>query len=224
MLGATLVGLPGPVGPIRPMGRPDWRAVAIPEIGSDPVGLLAIWLTAARDADEPLPEAMTLATSSPGGLPSARIVILRGLDRGLVFFTDRDSDKGVELAANPRAAIVLHWLTPHHRQVRVVGEVEPVRDEEADDYWRSRHGDARRSAAASWQSRVVGSRAVLEAAVTQLRRQYPDGTDVPRPGRWSGFRVVPTTVEFWQEAADGLHDRMRYRRAGDSWAGDRLSP
>jgi pyridoxamine 5'-phosphate oxidase len=198
--------------------------VAFPESGSDPIDLLAIWLTAARDADEPLPESMTLATSSPDGFPSARIVILRGLDRGLVFFTDRDSDKGVELATNPRAAIVLHWLAPHHRQVRVVGPVEPVRDEETEDYWRGRHGEARRSAAASWQSRVVDSRAALEAAVTQLRRQYPDGRDIPRPSRWSGFRVVPTTIEFWQEAADGLHDRMRYRRVGDSWACDRLSP
>ena len=190
----------------------------------DPIELLAAWLRAARDARAQLPEAATLATITPDGWPSARLVIVRGLDRGLVFFTDRESDKGVDLAAHPRAAVVLHWLVPEHRQVRVVGEVEPAGDEAADAYWHSRRPDARRSAAASVQSRVIASRAELEARVEDLARRFPDGTDLPRPGRWGGYRVVPAVVEFWQEAADGLHERLRYRRNGTSWTVSRLSP
>src|SRR5438128_11514535 len=105
---------------------------------ADPLGQLAAWLDAARDAGQPMPEAMTLATATPHGAPSARMVILRGLDRGLVFFTDLVSDKAVELTANPRAAAVLHWLVPEHRQVRVAGGVERVSDQEADRYWQGR--------------------------------------------------------------------------------------
>jgi pyridoxamine 5'-phosphate oxidase len=185
---------------------------------------LSAWLRAARDAGEPLPDAMSLATSSVDGQPSARMVMLRGLDHGLVFFTDLESDKGLELAENPRAAVVLHWLAPEHRQVRLVGGVEQVSDEEAERYWRARRPEARRSAAASVQSRVVTDRAVLEEAVSDLTRRFPDGVDLLRPGRWSGYRVIPSSVEFWQEAPDGLHDRFRYRRDQGSWAVERLSP
>ena len=186
--------------------------------------LLATWLQAARDAGEPLPERMALATATPDGGPSVRMVMLRGLDRGLGFFTDRQSDKGVELAANPGAAIVLHWLAPEHRQVRVVGQAEPVSTAEADEYWYSRRPDARRSAAASQQSQMVTSRVVLEERVGDLARRYPEDVELPRPNRWSGFRVIPTTIEFWQEAPDGLHDRLRYRRADGRWEVERLSP
>jgi pyridoxamine 5'-phosphate oxidase len=167
---------------------------------------------------------MTLATATPDGWPSARLVIMRGVDRGLVFFTDRDSDKGRELDANPRVAAVLHWLAPEHRQVRVVGQAEPVSDEEADGYWRTRHPLARRTAAASRQSQAIISRAVLEDRVRELARRFPDGVELPRPTRWGGFRVVPTVMEFWQEAPDGLHDRFRYRRTGSSWNVEQLSP
>jgi pyridoxamine 5'-phosphate oxidase len=190
----------------------------------DPIEVLASWLTAARDAGAELPEAVTLATITPDGWPSARLVILRGLDHGLVFFTDRESDKGADLAAHPRAAIVLHWLVPEHRQVRVVGDVEPAGDRADDDYWRSRRPDARRSAAASVQSRVIAGRDELEARVAELARRYPDGTDLPRPGRWGGYRVVPAIIEFWEEAPDGLHERLRYHRVGASWRVSRLSP
>jgi pyridoxamine 5'-phosphate oxidase len=192
--------------------------------GGEPLQVLSAWLQAARDAAEPMPEAMTLATVTGDGWPSARMVVLRGVDRGLIFFTDRQSDKGVELAADPRAAIVLHWLAPAHRQVRVVGETEPVSEAEADEYWRGRRPEARRTAAASLQSQVVTSRAVLEQRVEELARRFPEGVDLSRPARWSGYRVVPRVVEFWQEAADGLHDRFRYRRTAEAWRVERLSP
>jgi pyridoxamine 5'-phosphate oxidase len=167
---------------------------------------------------------MTLATVTQDAWPSARLVMLRGLDRGLVFFTDGESDKGAELAAQPRAAVVLHWLAPEHRQVRVVGHVEPVTAQESDDYWRTRRTEVRRIAAASIQSQVIQSRSVLEQRVRDLALRYPDGIELSRPDRWTGYRIVPETVEFWQEAQDGLHDRFRYRRVGRSWDVERLSP
>jgi pyridoxamine 5'-phosphate oxidase len=185
---------------------------------------VSAWLQAAREAGEPLPEAMTLATIGPEGWPAARMVMGRGVDRGLVFFTDRDSDKGVELTADPRAAVVLHWLAPRHRQVRLVGEAQLVSDPEADAYWQSRRPEARRTAAASAQSQVISGRAELEERVKRLEQRFPDGVDLPRPSRWSGYRVVPTVVEFWEEAADGLHDRLRYQQTGAGWTVERLSP
>jgi pyridoxamine 5'-phosphate oxidase len=197
--------------------------VDIIDTGADPLRQLAAWLDAARRADEPMPEAMTIATATLDGLPAARVVILRGLHRGLAFFTDLTSDKGAELAANPQAAAVLHWLRPVHRQVRVTGPVEPVTAEEADEYWRTRPAATRRNAAASRQSSVIASLAALQKRVQDMQ-QDPDGTDLIRPERWAGFRVLPARVEFWQESPDGLHDRIRYRRAGDNWAIERLSP
>jgi pyridoxamine 5'-phosphate oxidase len=171
-----------------------------------------------------MPEAMTIATATSDGVPSARLVVLRGLRDGLVFFTDCDSDKGAELAANPRAAAVLHWLAPVHRQVRAAGRTERVSDEEADEYWRSRAPAARFIAAASRQSHVVASRAALAAQARDIARGYPDGTALPRPPRWGGFRVLPSRVEFWQESPDGLHDRIRYRQQDAGWIAERLSP
>ena len=134
------------------------------------------------------------------------------------FFTDCESDKGGELAANPRAAAVLHWLVPAHRQVRVAGPVERVDEDEANEYWRTRAPAVRLSAAASHQSRVVASRAVLEMQVQDSLRRHPGGADVPRPRRWGGFRVLPTRVEFWQESPDGLH-RPDPATAGEMAAG-----
>jgi pyridoxamine 5'-phosphate oxidase len=194
------------------------------DLDADPLRQLATWLDAARAAGQPMPEAMTIASASSDAVPSARLVMLRGLQQGLVFYTDRDSDKGAELAANPRAAAVLHWLVPAHRQVRVTGPVEPVSEDEADQYWRTRAPAVRLSAAAWHQSRVVASRAVLHRQVEDEVRRYPGGADVPRPQRWGGFRVLPSRVEFWQESPDGLHDRIRYRREGDGWMIERLSP
>jgi pyridoxamine 5'-phosphate oxidase len=198
--------------------------VDVTDLDADPLGQLSAWLDAARAAGQPLPEAMTLASATSDAVPSARLVILRGLRRGLVFFTDGESDKAAELTANPRAAAVLHWLVPAHRQVRVAGPVERVSEDEADEYWGTRAPAARLSAAAWHQSRVVASRAVLHGQVQDELRRFPGGADVPRPQRWGGFRVLPASVEFWQESPDGLHDRIRYRRGGGGWAIERLSP
>ena len=196
----------------RSAGRETGR-VDLTELDADPLRQLSAWLDAARAAGQPMPEAMTIATATSDGVPSARLVVLRGLRRGLVFFTDCDSDKGAELAANPRAAAVLHWLVPAHRQVRVAGRAERVSDDEADDYWSTRTGAVRLVAAASRQSRVIASRTVLETQVRDVRLRHPGGAGVPRPRRWGGFRVLPSRVEFWQESPDGLHDRIRYRPA-----------
>jgi pyridoxamine 5'-phosphate oxidase len=193
------------------------------DLDADPLRQLEAWLDAARRAGEPMPEAMTIATATSDGIPAARVVILRGLQRGLAFFTDLTSDKGAELAANPQAAAVLHWLRPVHRQVRVTGSVESVTAEEADEYWRTRPAATRRNAVASRQSSVIASLAALQARVRDMQ-QEPDGTDLPRPERWAGFRVLPGQVEFWQEAPDGLHDRIRYQRAANNWTTERLSP
>jgi pyridoxamine 5'-phosphate oxidase len=195
------------------------------DLDADPLRQLGAWLDAARAAGQPMPEAMTIASATSDGVPSARLVVLRGLHRGLVFFTDGESDKGAELTANPRAAAVLHWLAPVHRQVRVAGPVERASEDEADQYWSARGHDAHLTAAASRQSRVVASRSVLETQVRELGQRHPAGAQVPRPLRWGGFRVLPDRAEFWQEAPDGLHDRIRYRRAGaDGWIRERLSP
>ena len=196
----------------------------VTDLDADPLLQLSSWLDAARAAGQPMPEAMTLASATSDAVPSARMVVLRGVRRGLVFFTDGESDKGAELAANPRAAAVLHWLVPAHRQVRVAGPVERVSEDEADEYWGTRVPAARVGAAAWHQSRVVASRAVLRRQVQDELRRYPGGADVPRPLRWGGFRVLPATVEFWQESPDGLHDRIRYRREGGGWTIERLSP
>ena len=196
----------------------------VTDLDADPLRQLSAWLDAARAAGQRMPEAMTIASATSDAVPSARLVVLRGLQRGLVFFTDRESDKGAELAANPWAAAVLHWLVPTHRQVRVAGPVERVSEAEADQYWSTRAPAVRLSAAASHQSRVVATRAVLEMQVRDTLRRHPGGADVPRPRRWGGFRVLPTRVEFWQESPDGLHDRIRYRREGVGWMTERLSP
>ncbi len=196
----------------------------VTDLDADPLRQLSTWLDAARAAGQPMPEAMTIATASSDAVPSARMVVLRGLRRGLVFFTDYESDKGAELAANPRAVAVLHWLVPAHRQVRVAGPVEPVSADEADQYWSTRAPAARLTAAASHQSRVVTSRAVLETQVQDELRRHPGGAGVARPRRWGGFRVLPSRVEFWQESPDDLHDRIRYRREGGGWVIERLSP
>jgi pyridoxamine 5'-phosphate oxidase len=203
----------------RETGRVD-----VTELDADPLRQLSMWLDAARAAGQPMPEAMTIASATSDGVPSARLVVLRDLQRGLVFFTDCDSDKGAELAANPQAAAVLHWLVPAHRQVRVAGPTERVSDDEADEYWGTRARAVRLTAAASRQSRVVASRTVLETQVQELQRRYPHGADVPRPPRWGGFRLLPSRVEFWQESPDGLHDRIRYRTGGSGWVIERLSP
>ena len=194
-------------------------------VDPQPMTQLAKWFDAARGAAETMPEAMAVATATTDGIPSVRMVLLRGLDhRGLVFFTDRESEKGRELQSNPFAAALLHWFLPAHRQVRVSGPVEEVDDEESEAYWRSRPLGSRRSAVASHQSEVIESKAVLEQRVAQLADAFPEEPGPPRPSRWGGFRIRPEVVELWEEGADRLHDRLRYRAQAGGWTIERLSP
>jgi pyridoxamine 5'-phosphate oxidase len=181
------------------------------------------WLDDAVGAQIVEPNAMVLSTADAAGRPSARTVLLKGLDeRGLTFFTNLRSRKGRELAANAHAAAVFPWIALQ-RQVAVTGAVEPVDPAESDAYFASRPRGSRLGAAASPQSQVVGSRAELEAARDALDARHP-GEDVPRPEHWGGLRLVPDGVEFWQGRPDRLHDRLRFRREGSGWVVERLAP
>lgn len=170
------------------------------------------------------PNAMVVATATPDGRPSVRTVLLRGVDeRGLVFFTNYDSRKGRELAANPSVALAFSWV-PLERQVVVTGTASRVDRAESEAYFRGRPRESQLAAWASAQSTVVPDRAVLDGALAALARRWPDGTDVPVPAHWGGVRVAPDSVEFWQGRPARMHDRLRYRREGDSWVVERLSP
>jgi pyridoxamine 5'-phosphate oxidase len=189
----------------------------------DPIRLFELWLADAQAAGIVEPLAMTLATADGSGRPSARMVLLRGVDeRGFVFYTNRESEKGREMVANPRAALVFHW-DRLGRQVRVGGRVELVDRAESETYWAGRPKGHRLAAWASEQSAVVASRAVLEKAFADVERRFP-GDDVPLPPFWGGYRVVPDWIEFWLSRTDRLHDRIRYRREGGSWLVERLAP
>jgi pyridoxamine 5'-phosphate oxidase len=193
------------------------------DLDPDPIAQLRRWLDDAKAAGVSEPAAMVLATAAPDAEPSARYVLLRGLDeRGLAFFTNYESPKARDLEANPRAAAVLGW-DALHRQVRATGPVERVSDAESDAYFAGRPLDSRIGAWASPQSRVIGSRAELERLVAEARARFP-GEDVPRPPHWGGYRLVPETIEFWAGGTGRLHDRLRYRRTPEGWAIDRLAP
>lgn len=191
---------------------------------ADPLAEARRWFEDAVRAGVPQPDAMALATADAEGEPSARMVLLKGIDdRGFVFFTNHGSRKGRDLSENPRAALVLYW-NDLRRQVRVTGAVERVSDEESDAYFATRPYGSRIAATVSRQSSVIPSRAALEEEYERLDREHAGG-DVPRPGYWGGYRVVPATIEFWRGRENRLHDRMRYSRLGDgSWAIERLSP
>jgi len=192
------------------------------DLDPDPIVALRAWLSDA-EAASPRPDAMTLATASPQGAPSARVVLLRGLDdRGLVFFTNRTSRKGAELRENPRAALVLHWWELG-RQVRVEGLVEEVGQPESEDYWATRPYASRLAAWASPQSQPIDERAELEALFAEAQARFP-ADDVPLPAFWGGYRVVPHTIEFWAHRENRLHDRVRYTRSQDGWRRERLAP
>jgi len=184
---------------------------------------LALWMADASVAALTELNAVILATATPDGRPSARHVLLKGFDaRGLVVFTDYTSRKGHELAANPRACIVVPWVSLE-RQVIVEGAVEQVSREESQAYFRERPRGAQISAVTSDQSQVVASRAVLEQAWAETEQQYAD-QDVPLPDSWGGYRLVPDVVEFWQGRRDRLHDRLRFSHVDGSWRVERLSP
>jgi pyridoxamine 5'-phosphate oxidase len=188
----------------------------------DPIATLRAWLDEARAAVA-APEAMTLATATPDGKPSARIVLLRSLDeRGLIFFTNRTSRKGTELTANPRAAVAIHWWELG-RQVRVEGGVEEVSQAESAEYWETRPRASRIAAWASPQSRTLADRAELDAHVAAVERRF-EGTDVPPPPFWGGYRLVPDSIELWTHRENRLHDRLLYSRVGSGWRRERIAP
>lgn len=193
------------------------------DLDPDPIRQFASWFEDASGIGLRMPEGMALATATPDGCPSARMVLLKGFDeRGFVFFTNYDSRKGRELAANPRAALLLYW-DQLGRQVRIEGRVERTSPEESAAYVRTRPRGSRLSALASPQSEVVESREALERAVAELAERYGDG-ELPVADNWGGFRLVPDELEFWQNREDRLHDRLRYRREGDGWRIERLAP
>jgi pyridoxamine 5'-phosphate oxidase len=191
--------------------------------GDDPLALLGRWLNEAIDAGVYEPNSMALATATPDGRPSVRIVLLKGLDdRGLTFFTGYESRKGAELEANPRAAAVMLWH-PLQRQVRVEGRVTRIDEAESDAYFTSRPRGSQIGAVASPQSRVISSREALERRVAEVEQVF-GGHDVVRPPIWGGYRIALESVEFWQGRQSRLHDRIRYVRQSDGWRRDRLAP
>ena len=190
---------------------------------AEPVGLFVEWLADARASEPNDPNAMALATVDAQGAPDARMVLLKDVDaRGFTFYSNRESAKGEALAAHPSAALLFHWKSLR-RQVRVRGTVEPVSEAEADAYFASRARESRIGAWASDQSRPLDSRNTLEIAVARETARFADG-DVPRPERWTGWRVVPEAVEFWRDRPFRLHDRLRFDRAGQGWTKTRLWP
>jgi pyridoxamine 5'-phosphate oxidase len=194
------------------------------DLDPDPFKQFAVWFEEALKAQVLETNAMTLATATSDGRPSARIVLLKGLDdEGFVFYTNYESRKGRELAENPHAALLFYWaeLT---RQIRVEGVISRVSVEESDAYFRSRGEMSRLGAWASRQSQVIPSRETLDERMQELIREY-EGSDIPLPPYWGGYRLIPTAFEFWHGRPSRLHDRLCYSRAGDgSWRIERLSP
>jgi pyridoxamine 5'-phosphate oxidase len=192
---------------------------------TDPWALFGAWIREAEAAEPVDPEAMALATADADGLPNVRMILLKGADeRGLVFYTNCDSAKGLELAANPKAALLFYWKSLG-RQIRLRGSVEPATDAEADAYFATRHRESRIGACASQQSRPLASRAALETEVARLAEAFGAG-EVPRPSYWRGYRLIPVEIEFWRHGAFRLHDRIVFRRESPQapWTKTRLYP
>jgi pyridoxamine 5'-phosphate oxidase len=192
-------------------------------MADDPHTLFDRWLAEARASEPNDPEAAALATADAQGRPSVRMVLLKGHDeRGFAFYTNSQSRKGEELAANPRAALLFHWKSLR-RQVRIEGAVEPVGAAESDAYFATRSRDSRLGAWASDQSRPLGSRAAFEARYADLAADY-EGKDVPRPPYWRGYRLAPERIEFWSDRPHRLHERRLFTRSGEGWNEGLLYP
>ena len=201
-----------------PTGKP-----LIPDV-ADPFGLFNDWMAEARVKELNDSNAMSLATVDADGMPDVRVVLLKEVTpAGFVFFTNLGSTKGQQLKANPVAALGFHWKSLR-RQVRVRGTVSRVTDAEADEYFATRAAQSRISAIASDQSRPLPDRAAFEQRIAELSEIYGDGPDIPRPEFWGGFRLTPTEIEFWQDQAFRMHDRVRFTRKGDRWETGRLYP
>jgi len=193
------------------------------DVDPDPMVEFGLWFERARSANLVEPTAATLSTADAEGRPSGRVVLLKGVDsRGFVFYTNYESRKGIELAANPWASLLL-WWDLLQRQVRIEGSVTRVSETESDSYFASRPRRSQLGAWASDQSRSLGSRGDLEERFREIERRFAD-RDVPRPPHWGGFLIAPETIEFWQGQSNRLHDRIRYRREGETWVIERLSP
>jgi pyridoxamine 5'-phosphate oxidase len=192
-------------------------------LSQDPLELFEHWFAEAKRAGVEVPEAMTLATATGGGVPSARMVLLKGADEdGFVFYTGYGSRKSDELEENPRAALVFYWR-PLGRQVRVEGSVERVSEPESAAYFATRPRGSQLAAWASLQSRPLGRREELDRRYAELEREY-EGRDVPLPPHWGGYRLHPEAIEFWEHRENRLHDRLRYTRAREGWNVEMLSP
>lgn len=206
--------------------RKDYTLQDLSETAIDPNPVIQFkqWFEQALAAQIPEPNAMTLATATPDGKPSARMVLLKDFDeQGFVLFTNYKSHKGQELAANPQAALVF-WWAELERQVRIVGTVEKISPQQSDSYFEMRPPNSRLGAWASNQSQVIVSREVLEEQLEEFQRQYAN-QEVPRPPHWGGYRVIPREIEFWQGRPSRLHDRLLYTRWDNgSWKIERLSP
>lgn len=197
-------------------------APLIPE-ASEPFGLFQNWFDEAVAKEPDLPEAMSLATATPDGKPSVRLVLLKDAGpSGFTFYTNAESRKGIEIAANPAAALCFHWKSLG-RQVRIEGTLEPVAPSEADAYWATRPRQSQVAGWASAQSQVLPDRAVLQSRVGEFEARFA-GKPVPRPPQWTGFRLVPQSIEFWHDVRNRLHDRLVFHRDGGGWRTERLYP